>query len=104
VEAKMMRPSLSRKKLRDELIVDIDAYRSHPRCSTLFCLVYDPDRSITNPREVESDLSGPRDKLAVRVMIVPKLPQVASAVWLPCGDGTRAEFQVGTDARDRADR
>jgi REase_DpnII-MboI len=71
VETKMMRWSLSTRKLGEELVVDIDRHRKHPGCRTLFCLVYDPHGLVKNPRGLEGDLSGQRDKLAVRVMIVP---------------------------------
>jgi hypothetical protein len=72
VETKMARPTLSAKQLGDELIVDIERYSNYPGCRSLFCLVYDPNGLIPNPRGLESDLSGQRDKVVVRVMIVPK--------------------------------
>src|SRR5262249_36333421 len=42
VETKMTRQKLSDKQLRNELIIDIATYKEHPKCRTLFCLVYDP--------------------------------------------------------------
>jgi REase_DpnII-MboI len=72
VETKMMRPSLSTKQLGEQLIVDIAKYKSHPSCRTLFCVVYDPDGRIANPRGVENDLSTQDQRLVTRVMIVPK--------------------------------
>jgi hypothetical protein len=72
VETKMMRPSLSTKQLGEQLIVDIAKYKSHPACCTLFCVVYDPNGRIENPRGVESDLSTQDHRLVTRVMIVPK--------------------------------
>ncbi|XFF02409.1 malate dehydrogenase (plasmid) [Bradyrhizobium guangxiense] len=72
VEIKMTRPSLSTKQLGEQLIVDIAKYRQHPMCRSLFCVVYDPSGRISNPRGVESDLSGQDDKMNVRVMIVPR--------------------------------
>jgi hypothetical protein len=72
VEAKMMRPSLSTRQLGEQLIVDIAKYKSHPTCRTLFCLVYDPDARISNPRGVENDLSTQDHRLTTQVMIVPK--------------------------------
>ncbi len=71
IEIKMTRPSLSTKQLGEQLIVDIAKYRQHPMCRSLFCVVYDPSGRISNPRGVESDLSG-QDKMNVRVMIVPR--------------------------------
>ena len=72
VELKMTRPSRSTSELRDELLVDIATYQTHPGCRTLFCIVYDPDGRISNPRGFEADLNGEHGDLVVRVMIVPK--------------------------------
>jgi hypothetical protein len=72
VEIKMTRPSLSTKQLGEQLIVDIAKYKKHPACRTLFCVVYDPEGRISNPRGVENDLKAENDSMIVRVMIVPK--------------------------------
>lgn len=72
VETTMMRPSLSTRELGEQLIVDIAKYRSHPACRTLFCVVYDPDGRIANPRGVENDLSTQEQRLVTHVVIVPK--------------------------------
>jgi len=56
VEIKKTRPSLSTRELGDQLIVDIAKYKTHPNCRNIFCLVYDPDHIIKNPRGVENDL------------------------------------------------
>jgi hypothetical protein len=72
VEIKMMRPSLSTKQLGEQLIVDIAKYKIHPACRTLFCVVYDADGRISNPRGVENDLSTQDQRLVTHVMIVPK--------------------------------
>jgi hypothetical protein len=72
VETKMTRPSMSMKQLGEQLIVDIAKYKRHPMCRTLFCLVYDPDGRISNPRGVENDLKEDKGEMVVIVMIVPK--------------------------------
>jgi hypothetical protein len=72
VEIKMTRPNLSTKQLGEQLIVDIAKYKKHPACRALFCVVYDPEGRISNPRGVENDLTEDKDEMAVRVMIVPK--------------------------------
>jgi hypothetical protein len=74
LETKMARPSLSTKQLGDQLIVDIAKYREHPKCRTLFCVVYDPGKRIKNPRGLESDLNKKHsdDRMVVRTMIVPR--------------------------------
>lgn len=70
VETKMTRAGLGPREVGEELIIDIERYRSHPDCSALIGLVYDPERRIVNPRTLEADLSGPRDGIAVRVLVV----------------------------------
>ncbi|MGZ4317428.1 MAG: PD-(D/E)XK nuclease domain-containing protein, partial [Gaiellaceae bacterium] len=69
VEAKMTRPGLGAAKVGEQLIVDIERYRSHPDCDALVALVYDPDKHIANRRTLEADLSGERDGLIVRVIV-----------------------------------
>lgn len=72
VEVKKARQTLTTRELGQELIVDIAMYQNHPQCRKLLCFVYDLDGLILNPRGVEFDLSRQHDKLAVRVMIVPR--------------------------------
>jgi hypothetical protein len=70
VETKMTRPTLGKREVGDELIIDIERYRSHPDCLALIAVVYDPDGRIVNRRALEADLSGTRDDLVVRVVVV----------------------------------
>jgi REase_DpnII-MboI len=72
VEIKMARRNLSTRQLGEQLIVDIAKYKNHPACQTLFCVVYDPEGLITNPRGVENDLQSDADEMIVRIMIIPK--------------------------------
>jgi hypothetical protein len=72
VETKMTRRGLTASKLGEELIIDIARYEKHPQCRTLYCIVYDPEGRIANPRGVESDLEGHSKIITVRVMIVPR--------------------------------
>jgi hypothetical protein len=72
VETKRTRSSMSTRELGEQLIVDIAKYKKHPMCRTLFCVVYDPEGRISNPRGVENDLNNEQGEIAVRVMIVPK--------------------------------
>ena len=58
--------------LGEQLIVDIERYKSHPDCRTLICFVYDPAGIIKNPRGIENDLNGRHAELEVKVIIVPK--------------------------------
>ncbi len=72
IEVKKTRAGLTPKKLSDELIVDIDRYKSHHDCKTLFCFVYDPENRISNQSAIENDLSRENEKIAVKVIITPK--------------------------------
>jgi REase_DpnII-MboI len=72
VELKMARPSLSTRVLSDQLIIDIERYQKYSGCSTLICIVYDPDGRVSNPRGVESDLNNRERDIIVQVMIVPE--------------------------------
>lgn len=72
VELKMTRPGLSANELGKQLIVDIERYKKHPGCRILFCVVYDPEARISNPRGLENDLTKEHDQLAARVIIVPR--------------------------------
>ena len=72
IEIKKTRDKLGNKELTTELNDDIARYRKHPSCKTLFCFVYDPAYKIKNPIGMEKDLSGNRDGLEVKVIIVPR--------------------------------
>lgn len=71
VEVKMTRDGVRDRDIGDQLIQDIERYRSHPDCAALIAFVYDPTRQIRNPRGLEEDLSGDREGLIVRVLVVP---------------------------------
>jgi hypothetical protein len=72
IETKMTRNSLKTKEIGDQLIIDIERYKKHPDIDTLVCFVYDPESWIENPEGIETDLSGPREKLNIIVRIEPK--------------------------------
>jgi hypothetical protein len=72
VEVKMMRKSLTTKKLGTELIEDIARYSVHGDCKSLICFVYDPNGLIGNPRGLERDLSRDERGMKVLVVVVPK--------------------------------
>lgn len=72
VEAKMTRKGLDQKGILQELSEDIERYRSHPECKTLFCFVYDPENYCKNPVALEDDLGGQRDGIRVVVRVFPK--------------------------------
>ena len=70
VEAKMTRAGLGAANIGEQLIIDTERYRSHPDCDALVALVYDPEKHVPNRRTLETDLSGERDGLIVRVVVV----------------------------------
>ncbi|MFD8965886.1 hypothetical protein ACFV0C_12945 [Streptomyces sp. NPDC059568] len=69
VEVKMTRRGLDGKKLGDELAADILRYRAHPDTSALFCVIFDPDRRVSNPVGFEKDISRSSDDFPVRAVI-----------------------------------
>lgn len=73
IEVKMTRNGLGARELGEQLILDIAHYKSHPNCRELYCLVYDPEARIKNPRGIEKDLSESSNELQVYVFIVPRM-------------------------------
>jgi hypothetical protein len=73
IEIKKTRAGLGKKEIGNQLIVDIERYKSHPDCNTLICFVYDPESRIKNPRGLESDLNKQVDNLLVKVLVVPRI-------------------------------
>jgi len=69
IEIKKTRPNLKTREVRDQLIIDISSYRSHPDCKTLIAFVYDPDMYIDNPKALENDLSRVTDGMTVKVIV-----------------------------------
>lgn len=65
VELKHTREGLDAIKLGDELIVDIEHYKQHPKVSTIVCIVIDRENFIENPAGIESDLTRVQDDLTI---------------------------------------
>lgn len=74
IETKIVRDRSHAKKVGDELIIDIEHYRKHPSCKSLWCVIYDPDQLITNAQGLKADLEGPRSSkegdVRVRVFVL----------------------------------
>jgi hypothetical protein len=74
IELKLVRDRQHGKKLGDELIIDIEHYRRHSQCDTLWCVVYDPDSILLNADGLKNDLGGaramPDGKINVRVLVI----------------------------------
>jgi hypothetical protein len=60
IELKFVRDKTHSKKIGDELIIDIDHYRSHPGCRRLWCVIFDQDHLLTNAEGLKTDLEGQR--------------------------------------------
>lgn len=74
IELKYVRDRSHAKRIGDELIIDIEHYRAHPKCETLWCVVYDPGHLLTNAEGLRTDLEGKRSRegknLIVKVLVV----------------------------------
>ena len=72
IEVKKTRPSMTTKKLSEELIIDIEKYAEHPRCERLLCFVYDPEGFLGNPTAIMNDLNNRHEGFA-QVIIRPEM-------------------------------
>jgi hypothetical protein len=72
VEVKKTRANLTAKVIGEQLMIDVERYRSHPDCKHLVCFVYDPENLIRNPAALEKDLSKETAGLNVVVLVFPK--------------------------------
>ncbi|MEO5956013.1 MAG: hypothetical protein ABIR36_10040, partial [Nitrospiraceae bacterium] len=72
VLVKKTRQGLNVKDLKEQLRIDADRYRSHDRCATLLCFMYDPEGRIGNPRGLEADLTSVSDSFIIDVLVAPK--------------------------------
>lgn len=74
LEMKFVRDRGHGRKIGDELIIDIEHYRRHPRCETLWCIIYDPGNLLQNASGLISDLEGTRSSsdgiVSVKVLIL----------------------------------
>jgi hypothetical protein len=60
LELKFVRDKTHAKNIGNELIIDIEHYRRHPDCNTLWCVIYDPESKLKNPEGLRKDLEGKR--------------------------------------------
>ena len=74
IETKIVRDRTHAKRIGDELIIDIEHYRRHPKCKRLWCVIYDPDHLITNADGLKNDVEGSRStedgQVVVRVFVL----------------------------------
>lgn len=73
IETKFVRDKSHGRNIGNELIIDIDHYRAHPDCKTLWCLIYDPNHFITNPggliRDVEGESKNDKGTVVTKVFV-----------------------------------
>lgn len=74
IETKRVRDKAHASKVGDELIIDIEHYRKHKNADQLWCVIYDPELYISNPKGLISDLEGarstPEGRVNVKVVVV----------------------------------
>jgi hypothetical protein len=74
LETKRIRDKTHASKVGDELIIDIEHYRRHPKCDRLWCVIYDPLHLIQNPSGLATDLEGnrstPDGSVNVRMFVI----------------------------------
>ena len=74
LELKFVRDRAHAKSIGNELIIDIEHYRRHPDCHTLWCVIYDPQTLLPNAEGLRKDLEGRRTMadgtVDVRILIL----------------------------------
>ncbi len=74
IETKRVREKAHASKVGDELIIDIEHYRKHQNADHLWCVIYDPELYISNPKGMVNDLEGvrstPEGSVNVKVIVV----------------------------------
>ena len=74
IETKRVRDKTHASKVGDELIIDIEHYRKHQNANHLWCVIYDSELYISNPKGLVSDLEGsrstPEGNVNVKVIVV----------------------------------
>jgi len=74
IETKLARSKLHGKDIGEELILDIDHYRTHPHCKILWCVIYDPNHYIQNAEGLVHDLEGEstntKGTVATRIFVI----------------------------------
>ncbi len=71
VEIKVTRPGRGEKKIKKEVLVDINDYKGHPHVRTLIVAIYDLAGTFNNRDGFEHDLSDASGDLSVHVLVVP---------------------------------
>jgi hypothetical protein len=72
LEVKKTRDTLTDKQIGEQVLVDIQCYKSHPKVKKLICFIYDPGWKIRNPKALEKDLASAGSELETEIFIAPK--------------------------------
>ena len=72
IEVKKTRSSMSKKELGEELIIDIEKYKTHQDCKQLYCFIYDPDGYLGNSSAIKNDLEKTHQGF-VKIFIRPEV-------------------------------
>lgn len=70
VEVKFARQDSDKKKIGDELLIDIGRYQKHNNVQELYCFIYNHELKIINSADLE-EISGKHDSLNVYVFVRP---------------------------------
>ena len=75
IETKLVRDRQHAGKIGDELIIDMAHYRAHPKCATLWCVIYDPNHFIQNTgglvRDLEGESKNDKGTVMTKVFVLP---------------------------------
>ena len=71
VEAKMMRDTLTERKLGEQLLLDISHFPAHSQCDSLIFLIYDPNHMIRNPTALREEVTAAARGFSVEVLYSP---------------------------------
>ena len=69
IEIRKTKAGLGAKEVIDQIIIDTNRYHTHPNCKTLILFIYDPDKTLPNPRELEKNLSHLFGDTLIQVII-----------------------------------
>lgn len=72
IAVRRTRRAIGAQQLAEQLLVDIQHYKSQPSCRSLIWLVYDPDHRIDDPMALEAKLTGQHDLLDVHLVVSPR--------------------------------
>ncbi len=72
LEIKKTRQTLKDKQIGEELLIDVQRYKTHPSVQKLMCFVYDPEGLLINPSGLEKDLAEAGEQIETEIIISPK--------------------------------